>query len=197
MRRDLCLSIGILSLLCAFAALPHVPPDLARQVADSGITQITGEVVVDDRLFEPYFFRDEFFLTPAFVNDDVVDLVIEPTTVGNLASVGVRPLSSALTVVNSLLTSAPGSELDIDLNPEAPAIGLPGASVTLDGRTRIVSGQMQYEEIVAKVRFPIVQVLSQIVVQAPALPMRKIGILDREFRQRRRLSSAKGRVQSL
>ncbi len=107
--------------------------DLARQVADAGITQITGEVVVDDRLFEPYFFRDEFFLTPAFVNDDVVDLVIEPTTVGNLASVGVRPLSSALTVVNSLLTSAPGSELDIDLNPETPAIGLPGASAEIDG----------------------------------------------------------------
>ena len=102
---------------------------LAAQVADAGITRVTGDVVVDDRLFQPYLFRDEFLMTPAFVNDDVVDLTISPTTPGNLAEVAVRPLSSAFTVVSSLLTSAAGTELTLELDPEVPPnIGTPGAT---------------------------------------------------------------------
>jgi D-alanyl-D-alanine carboxypeptidase len=34
--------------------------EIARQVAAQGIKEIGGDVVVDDRLFKPYFFRDEF-----------------------------------------------------------------------------------------------------------------------------------------
>ena len=33
---------------------------LAKQVFDSGIKEITGEIIIDDRLFEPFDFRDEF-----------------------------------------------------------------------------------------------------------------------------------------
>lgn len=106
---------------------------MARQVAESGITRVTGQVVVDDRLFEPFRFRGQFDVTPVFVNDNVVDVSLRPTTVGNLASVEVRPLSSALTVVNALTTSGAGTELDLELEPELPAIGLPAASVEVKG----------------------------------------------------------------
>ncbi|HEX4577851.1 MAG TPA: D-alanyl-D-alanine carboxypeptidase, partial [Edaphobacter sp.] len=41
---------------------------LAKQVAASGIKQITGNIIIDDRLFQPYRFRDQFNLLPIFVN---------------------------------------------------------------------------------------------------------------------------------
>lgn len=108
--------------------------DLARQVADSGITRITGEVVIDDRLFEAYPFREEDFeVTPAFVNDDLVDLTINPTAVGSLASVQVRPISSALTIVNDLTTSAAGTEFAIDLDPTGDDTVPFGGSGTVSG----------------------------------------------------------------
>jgi D-alanyl-D-alanine carboxypeptidase len=47
------------------AQLPNADPlagynDLAQQVAISGITKISGDVIIDDRLFEAFNFRGEF-----------------------------------------------------------------------------------------------------------------------------------------
>ena len=72
---------------------------LAQQIADSGITQV-DDVVIDDRLFQPFPFRDEgnFAIRPIFVNDDRVDLIINPTSTGMEADVDWRPKSAALGV---------------------------------------------------------------------------------------------------
>lgn len=110
---------------------------LAAQVAASGITRVGGDVVIDDRLFQPFNFRDEFDVRPIFVNDNVVDVSIFPGSVGSLAAVTVRPLSSALTIVNEIQTAAAGTELDLDLEPELPQIGVPGASATISGNLPI------------------------------------------------------------
>ena len=107
---------------------------LARQVAAAGITEITGNVIIDDRLFQPYNFRGEFDLKPIFVNDDAVDLTINPTTVGSLASVVSRPISAALGVTNTLVTSKPGSDKTLELDPEfPPCIGVPGCTAEISG----------------------------------------------------------------
>ena len=103
---------------------------IAAQVAAARITRITGEVIIDDRLFQPYRFRDEFDVRPIFVNDDVVDMSINPTTPGNPASVTSRPVSAALSIQSSLMTTAPGTEFTLMLQPAPPAdlecIGKPG-----------------------------------------------------------------------
>lgn len=107
---------------------------LAKQVAASGIKQITGNVVIDDRLFQPYPFRDQFNLRPIFVNDDVVDLSINPTHPGQLASMDYRPHSAALSVKNALRTTAADSTFDVEVDPELPScIGKPGCFSTLRG----------------------------------------------------------------
>ena len=51
---------------------------LAQQVAGAGIREVHGDVIIDDRLFVPFNFRGEFEVRPIFVNDDVVDVMIEP-----------------------------------------------------------------------------------------------------------------------
>lgn len=110
--------------------------DLAAQVAAAGITQVTGDIVIDDRLFVPFPFRNEgnFAIRPIFVNDDCVDLIIDPTDPGNLASVDWRPVSSAFGVDSILETTAAGTEFDLELDPEFPAcIGTPGCAGEVSG----------------------------------------------------------------
>jgi D-alanyl-D-alanine carboxypeptidase len=83
---------------------------LAAQVAALGIRQVTGELIIDDRLFEHFDFRDQFKVSPMFVNDDVVDVMID-----RQAAVDWRPKSQAFTVQSSLVQVASGSELGIEL----------------------------------------------------------------------------------
>jgi PBP4 family serine-type D-alanyl-D-alanine carboxypeptidase len=107
---------------------------LAQQVAASGIKQITGNIIIDDRLFQPWNFRDQFDLRPIFVNDDVVDLTINPTRPGQLASVEYRPHSAALRVDNALHTAAPNTPANIKVVPELPAcIGKPACTASING----------------------------------------------------------------
>lgn len=92
--------------------------ELARQIARSGIKQVQGEVIVDDRLFKPFHFRDQFDVTPMFVNDDVVDVSIP----SNLSFTH-RPHSAALPVKGQLQA---GPELKITMEPEVPPLGATG-----------------------------------------------------------------------
>lgn len=109
---------------------------IAEQIAAAGITQV-DDVVIDDRLFQPFPFREEgnFAIRPIFVNDDCVDLIINPTSPGMEASVDWRPKSAALGVISDLATSGPGTELNIGLDPEfPPCIGDPGCSAEISGQ---------------------------------------------------------------
>ena len=91
--------------------------------------------MIDDRLFQPFFFRGQFDLKPIFVNDDLVDLIIDPTTPGSPASVTWRPVSAALGVKSTLVTSGPGSKYTLGLNPEVPrCIGQPGCTAQIEGQ---------------------------------------------------------------
>src|SRR5262245_14111812 len=103
---------------------------LAKQVASAGIREVTGDVIIDDRLFVPFNFRGEFDVRPIFVNDDVVDVLIGPGAAGQPAVVDWRPKSTAFAVTSSLAMSAADSELEVKLEPENPtcfgAIGCKG-----------------------------------------------------------------------
>ena len=107
---------------------------LARQVAESGVTRVAGDVVIDDRLFQPFLFRDEFNVTPVFVNDDVVDIALTPTEAGKPAKMEYRPRSDAFSVSSDVKTGASGSELEIEVEPELPEdIGKAGVSAAATG----------------------------------------------------------------
>ena len=106
--------------------------EIARQIAGSGIKEVKGEVVIDDRLFQPFDFREQFDVRPVFVNDDAVDVSINPTGKGKPASMTHRPESAALAVKNNLMMG--GSEMNVAMNPELPScIGQPGCAGTVAG----------------------------------------------------------------
>ena len=105
---------------------------LAHQIVASGIKEVTGDLVIDDRLFQPYLFREEFKVRPIFVNDDVVDLIINPGKVNDHASMNHRPQSGALLVDNKVMMRPAGSPISIA--PDLPTcIGTPSCTVTLSG----------------------------------------------------------------
>ncbi len=80
---------------------------LAKEVAAAGIKSISGDVVVDDRLFVPTASTGSgpSRLTPIIVNDNIVDLVIAPgAAVGDPASVRRVPETSYLSVDSQVKT---------------------------------------------------------------------------------------------
>ncbi len=107
---------------------------LASQIAASGIKRIHGDVIVDDRLFQPFDFRGEFNVTPMFVNDDMVDIIIGQGTAGAVTPLKWRPKSSAFGVQSRLKAASSGTAQDIKLTPELPAcIGSAGCIGTVGG----------------------------------------------------------------
>lgn len=109
--------------------------ELARRVRDAGISRVDGEIVVDDRLFQPFNFRGQFDVRPIFVNDDVVDLTITPGgTVGAKTNLTHRPVSAALAIDNRLRNGPQRSTRSIKIDPEYPAcIGTPHCTATVSG----------------------------------------------------------------
>jgi D-alanyl-D-alanine carboxypeptidase len=109
--------------------------NLARQVARAGIKEIAGNVIIDDRLFQPFFFREQFNVKSIFVNDDVVDVSVKLGEVDKPALVMSRPKSEALKVENKLLTGAADTKNTFALDPELPqCIGQRGCSAKVTGQ---------------------------------------------------------------
>ncbi|MFM0171726.1 D-alanyl-D-alanine carboxypeptidase/D-alanyl-D-alanine-endopeptidase [Paraburkholderia sediminicola] len=107
---------------------------LAAQVAAAGIKTINGDVVIDDRLFEPFNFRGEFNVRPIFVNDDVVDVTLNQSGEGSPVPFDWRPKTAAFSVQSTLATGSAASKLDIELAPELPlCIGSPGCVGNVTG----------------------------------------------------------------
>ena len=71
--------------------------DLARQIADRGITRVDGDVVIDTSIWQP--FQGQEGLTPAiFVNDNLVDVQVTGAAEGEPATIEVTPQTDYLTV---------------------------------------------------------------------------------------------------
>jgi D-alanyl-D-alanine carboxypeptidase len=104
------------------AILTHGDPlrgldDLARQVRAAGIRSVTGDVIVDDRLFAPYHVPNgNLLITPILVNENMLDVWIKPTRPGLPAHTEWRPKTEAFGVRASVKTVAAGQPADIALS---------------------------------------------------------------------------------
>ena len=107
----------------------HGLDDLAAQIADSKIRRIEGEILIDDTLFDHSTGSGSgpSLLTPFMVNDNLIDLVITPTTPGQPAKVTWRPESSAVQVDAQIKTGS------ADSKPETWIRGTSLADITISG----------------------------------------------------------------
>ena len=97
--------------------------ELAAKVRAAGITHVAGNVVIDDRLFTPHTFPDGS-VTPIWVNENLIDILVSPGAVGGHASISWRPMTGSYTVDDQVTTVA--STKTTSLNVAEPT---PGALV--------------------------------------------------------------------
>ena len=92
---------------------------LAAQVAAAGITSVDGDVLVDDRLWEP-FETKEGVVTPMTVNDNLLDIQLRPgAAAGDRPALSTIPTTAYFEVVNEVTTSAAGGEADVTAEVDA------------------------------------------------------------------------------
>lgn len=103
---------------------------LARQVADSGIRRIRGEILIDDRLFDRALGTGSgpAKLIPIMINDNVVDFVIKPGKDEGLdkAKIDWRPKSLAYGVDASVDTVAAGKPISLTIRSSPRGYSLRG-----------------------------------------------------------------------
>jgi D-alanyl-D-alanine carboxypeptidase/D-alanyl-D-alanine-endopeptidase (penicillin-binding protein 4) len=109
--------------------LPHAvePPgnpmaaldELAADVRAAGITQVSGNVVIDDRLYRPYTAPDGL-ITPIWVNENLIDLLVKPGAVGKQATIAVRPMTSSYVVDDTVTTVAAGKATNLEVSEPTP-----------------------------------------------------------------------------
>jgi D-alanyl-D-alanine carboxypeptidase/D-alanyl-D-alanine-endopeptidase (penicillin-binding protein 4) len=117
---------------------------LAAQVKAAGITSVSGDVIVDDRLFDAFRVPNgNVLISPMLVNENVIDVTLAPTSAGQAATLDWRPRVSAMTMQGVANTTAAGSAADIvtsgDALDEGPlsCLASPGCKGTISGEASL------------------------------------------------------------
>ena len=94
---------------------------LARQVREAGIRRVSGEVIVDDRLWETFELEPNGPVTPIIINNNLIDFTTTPTRVGQTAKIVMSPVVSPWKVRSEVRTVAAGGQTDITVS--SPGFG--------------------------------------------------------------------------
>jgi D-alanyl-D-alanine carboxypeptidase/D-alanyl-D-alanine-endopeptidase (penicillin-binding protein 4) len=109
---------------------------LARQVRAAGIRTVTGDVIVDDRLFDSFRVPNQnLLITPIMVNENMVDVTVRPTQPGQAASVDWRPRTGAFAVTGRVGTGGAGTADTVSLSGDGlvECVGTVGCSGSVEG----------------------------------------------------------------
>jgi serine-type D-Ala-D-Ala carboxypeptidase/endopeptidase (penicillin-binding protein 4) len=108
-----------------FFAEPEITPqdplaglnELARQIAELGIRKVTGDVLVDDRLFidTESTGSGPALVTPIMINDNLIDIIVTPRKEGRAARVTWRPRIRKYTVDAQVETVAADAKTKITI----------------------------------------------------------------------------------
>jgi D-alanyl-D-alanine carboxypeptidase/D-alanyl-D-alanine-endopeptidase (penicillin-binding protein 4) len=101
--------------------------EIAGQVRDAGVTRIRGDVVIDDRLFESFPVLDPTPV-PLIINDNLIDLLVTPTSAGTNADLMWRPQVAPYRVTSTVETVPPGAgtSISVDASPDGTQIAVSG-----------------------------------------------------------------------
>jgi serine-type D-Ala-D-Ala carboxypeptidase/endopeptidase (penicillin-binding protein 4) len=94
---------------------------LAQQIHASGIKRITGDVVIDARLFDLDTEQNhETPTSPIIINDNVIDVVATPKAVGQRAALDWRPKTAAYVVTSTVTTGPANSPIKLSIAVTSP-----------------------------------------------------------------------------
>jgi len=99
---------------------------LAEQVKAAGINAVSGNVIVDDRLWDPAEL-DKQPITPIIINQNVIDLTTTPGAAGQNATAVMSPVVAPWTIDNQVKTVAAGGKTAIQVSsPDQKTIVMTG-----------------------------------------------------------------------
>ena len=116
--------------------------DLAKQIKAAGVKEITGEVLIDDRLFASAQGTGSgpSAVSPIVVNDNMLDIIVKPgAKPGDRASVTFRPETAAITMDAEVTTGDEGGATAIYLNSTGPTSFTVRGKIASKERTHIRS----------------------------------------------------------
>jgi D-alanyl-D-alanine carboxypeptidase/D-alanyl-D-alanine-endopeptidase (penicillin-binding protein 4) len=119
---------------------------LAQQVRAAGITSVSGDVIIDDRLFDAFRVPNgNVLISPILVNENVIDVTLAPTSAGQPGQLDWRPRTSAMTMQGATLTTAANSAADIVTSGDAlddgplSCLAAPGCHGTISGAASLAT----------------------------------------------------------
>lgn len=93
---------------------------LAAKVRAAGITQVNGNVVIDDRLFTPFDGWPDGLISPIWVNENLIDVQVKPGAVGQPASVSWEPMTGSYTLANQVTTVSAKKKSSMEVTEPTP-----------------------------------------------------------------------------
>jgi D-alanyl-D-alanine carboxypeptidase/D-alanyl-D-alanine-endopeptidase (penicillin-binding protein 4) len=95
--------------------------ELASTVRASGIAHVNGDVVVDDRLFTPYNGFSDGLISPIWVNENLISILVTPgSAAGQPTSINWRPMTASYTVDNHATTVAASETTSLEVTEPTP-----------------------------------------------------------------------------
>lgn len=156
---------------------------LAKQVKEAGIAQIDGEVLVDDRLFARTRGSGSGpdLVTPIVVNDNVIDIIIEPgEREGDPAKVTARPESAAYHMDASVTTGGEKTPVAIQLLPVGMNQFVVRGKVPVGGKPVVRIYPFDEPAIVARTMFIEALRRTGVKVNAPVLRPTVVNLLPQD-----------------
>jgi PBP4 family serine-type D-alanyl-D-alanine carboxypeptidase len=167
---------------------------LAASIKAAGITSITGEIAVDDRLFEAYRVPNgNLLITPMMLNENQIDVSLTPTALGAPATLEVRPITGFFSVTANVTTAAAGAPANVDFSGNRLTSGVGGVgtvqgTIPLDYRAPLskigsLVGTFRVEDPNSFARTAFIEALKRqgIAVAATAVAANPVGILPGSF----------------
>ncbi len=93
---------------------------LAAKVRASGITKVNGNVIIDDRLFTPFDGFPDGLISPIWINENLIDILVKPAAVGKPASINWRPMTATYAVDNRVTTVGAKGQTTLDVSEPTP-----------------------------------------------------------------------------
>jgi serine-type D-Ala-D-Ala carboxypeptidase/endopeptidase (penicillin-binding protein 4) len=142
---------------------------LAGMVRASGITNVNGNVIIDDRLFTPYDGFQNGLISPIWVNENLIDVLVTPTTVGQPASFSQRPMTASYSVTSQVTTVAADKTTSVEVSEPSPGNLVVTGQIAAGSRPTLVTKQVDDPAAFARTLFIEALQNAGVTVAAPTL----------------------------
>jgi PBP4 family serine-type D-alanyl-D-alanine carboxypeptidase len=141
---------------------------LADMVRASGVTNVNGDVVIDDRLFTPFDGFANPGITPMWVNENLIDVLVTPTVVGQQASFTQRPMTLSYSVTSQVMTAAAGATTSLEVTEPSPGNLMVSGNIAADSQPTLATKQVDDPAAFARTLFIEALQRAGVSVTAPA-----------------------------